>query len=251
MNFTDFMRASLKGINGFQVARHHEVIAEHLDRLDHREFQGLLVMLPPSMGASTLARLYASWKLQAALSFALDRRYEEITLGSNGLDRSRPGSYIQLAPHSLPVLADFGLVDFRFDFLVCDTDEQCPNYYSKKMRRDIGDYIKTLTSKHFRCGGIAAWFTRAIFPDGPARKIIDENLYHGLQMNKQWKVIEFPAIIEDEYDIARDPIGRRKIGEVLWPEKFSKERLADIKEKLGQAMFNAAFQQKIEAGVPS
>lgn len=56
--------------------------------------------------------------------------------------------------------------------------------------------------------------------------------------HENWKVINLPAIAE-----ANDPLGR-EIGEPLWPERFSKERLLRIKDALGDYWWSAMYQQR-------
>ncbi len=60
---------------------------------------------------------------------------------------------------------------------------------------------------------------------------------------EQWKIISFPAIFDgkDKYTHPEDP---RQIGEALFPQKRSKEKLLKIKKTIGTYLFNALFQQK-------
>lgn len=55
--------------------------------------------------------------------------------------------------------------------------------------------------------------------------------------HENWKVINLPALAE-----LNDPLGR-KVGEALWPERFSRERLLRIKEALGKYWWEAMYQQ--------
>jgi predicted phage terminase large subunit-like protein len=52
-----------------------------------------------------------------------------------------------------------------------------------------------------------------------------------------WTLIRFPALAEDA-----DPLGRAQ-GEPLWPERYDREKLLEIKKILGSYQFSALFQQ--------
>lgn len=61
-------------------------------------------------------------------------------------------------------------------------------------------------------------------------------------MSDQWEIISFPEIIEHEADIHYpDP---RSIGDVLHPERFSKEDVLLTKATLGTYWFNSLYQQR-------
>lgn len=56
----------------------------------------------------------------------------------------------------------------------------------------------------------------------------------------EWTVLNLPAICENP----DAPYERRKLGEALWPEKYSLERLEKIKIVLQDLYFNSLFQQR-------
>ena len=62
-----------------------------------------------------------------------------------------------------------------------------------------------------------------------------------METDTGWKVVSLPAIKDREDDA--DP---RKLGEALWPEKHSKERLLDIQKK-SPIVFLSLYQQKPQA----
>jgi predicted phage terminase large subunit-like protein len=55
-----------------------------------------------------------------------------------------------------------------------------------------------------------------------------------------WTVIDFPAIKEDDHD----PADIRAVGDPLWPDKYSSDRLAKIKAVLGSYQWSALYQQR-------
>lgn len=56
---------------------------------------------------------------------------------------------------------------------------------------------------------------------------------------EQWEVVSIPAIKEDD----SDPEDPRKIGEALWPERHSKEKIMKLKNK-SESVYNALYQQR-------
>ena len=61
--------------------------------------------------------------------------------------------------------------------------------------------------------------------------------------HQNWKVINLPALAEEN-----DPLGRAP-GEALWPERFSRERLLQIKSALGEYWWSAMYQQRPKASM--
>src|SRR5690606_26073765 len=58
------------------------------------------------------------------------------------------------------------------------------------------------------------------------------------QSKEPWRVINLPALAEED-----DPLGR-KPGEPLWPERFPKEALANIRDNQALYWWNALYQQR-------
>ena len=69
--------------------------------------------------------------------------------------------------------------------------------------------------------------------------LIGQILAHQDDFPVPWTVIEFPALAYSE----NDPLGRKQ-GEALWPERYSKERLLQIKAMIGAYFWAALYQQR-------
>ena len=54
---------------------------------------------------------------------------------------------------------------------------------------------------------------------------------------EQWEVLKLPALAEEG-----DPLGRAA-GEPLWPERYDKKALEDLRKTLGSFLFSAIYQQ--------
>lgn len=58
----------------------------------------------------------------------------------------------------------------------------------------------------------------------------------------QWTVLNLPAIYDDDKE--KHPEDPREYGEALWPDKYSAERLAQLKASVGSRVFNSLYQQR-------
>ena len=67
--------------------------------------------------------------------------------------------------------------------------------------------------------------------------------------SENFTVIKLPAI-QTEHDLSERLYDTRKVGEALWPERFSRKQLDKIAEGLGPVAFNCLYQQDptIEGG---
>ena len=61
----------------------------------------------------------------------------------------------------------------------------------------------------------------------------------------RWKRIDLPALA-----LENDPLGR-EVGEPLWPERYDREHLLEIKDVLGSYWFEALYQQRPMASMSS
>ncbi len=66
----------------------------------------------------------------------------------------------------------------------------------------------------------------------------DDLLGRELTGGEEWRVLNFPAVAEENDCLGREP------GDPLWPERFSKERLERIAAKIGPYWWAALYQQR-------
>lgn len=62
-----------------------------------------------------------------------------------------------------------------------------------------------------------------------------------LTTEKDWVVLNLPAVVETLEQEEKDPLNR-KVGDLLWPGRFSKEELEATKKKVGSRAWNALYQ---------
>ena len=58
---------------------------------------------------------------------------------------------------------------------------------------------------------------------------------------KDWKVVNLKAVVETRDDQTKDPLGRR-MGEVLWSERYNAEMLGKTKRRVGSKIWNSLYQ---------
>jgi len=102
------------------------------------------------------------------------------------------------------------------------------------IREKIWDwYRSTLRTRLAPNGAIVLVMTRW-HEDDLAGRLLKQAEKDG----EKWDVISLPALAEEN-----DILGR-KVGEPLWPERFSLEEIESIKAALGNHMFTALYQQR-------
>jgi predicted phage terminase large subunit-like protein len=78
------------------------------------------------------------------------------------------------------------------------------------------------------------------------QRLHEDDLAGHLLRQGNWRHLDLPAVaVEDSViPIGRDKVVSRRCGEVLHPERESKEALARIKAEIGSLMFSAQYQQR-------
>lgn len=120
--------------------------------------------------------------------------------------------------------------------LVDDYLKNAMEAFSPTLRQSIYNwFISTVMTRVEPNGNVILVATRWHRDDliGRLRK------YH----SDSWTFISLPAVIENEAQMAADPLGR-KMGEPLWPERYSRESLAQTRLDLGEYFWKALFQQE-------
>lgn len=249
---------------------HHQYICDTVDKFAKGEIKKLLIFAPPQHGKSeiTTRRLPAfllgrnpalrtaviSYSKELAMSFNRDIQRiiddysykaifpDTILNRSNVVANSRQGyirnnTMFETVPHKGSVRTvglEGSLTGFPVDIAIFDdlykSREEALSLKHQSNVRSFWDSV--LIPRLHNNSQILGTFTRW-----------SENDLGGflLSQDSGWTVISLPAIKEQE-----DPADPRRIGEALWPEKHSIERLNDIKKK-NIIVFNSLYQQKPQA----
>lgn len=247
---------------------HHRVICEHLDNFAFGRCKNLLMFAPPQHGKSELAtrRLVAfmlglnpklriavvSYNKEFAQAFNRDIQriidsaeykllFPDTYLAKSNVVTDVRSAYVrnmtmfETVGHKGSVRTvgvDGGLTGFPVDIVVFDDlYKSRADALSPKRRAMIESFFDSvLVPRLHNNSQILGLFTRWSKDD------IGGML---TRRSNKWEVIEIPAIREKQHTAKWDP---RKIGEALWPDHLSLDRLLEIK-KDNPVVFNAMYQQ--------
>lgn len=266
-HLADFVRYTKKD---YQFNWHHETICNAVDKFARGEIKKLLIFAPPQHGKSELTtRRLPAYLLgkNPALKIAIVSYAKDLAMGFNRdiqriiddhsykaifpntvLNRSnvvtnvksgylRNNTMFETVPYKGSVRTvgvEGTLTGFPVDIAIFDDlYKSRDDAMSKKRQSTVRSfYDSVLIPRLHNDSQILGTFTRWSE---------DDIAGYLLSVDTDWTVIVLPAIKEKE--MPGDP---RKIGEALWPEKHSLERLLDIKKK-NIIVFNSLYQQKPKA----
>jgi predicted phage terminase large subunit-like protein len=234
----------------YQPAKHHEVIAAALEEVEKGKLRRLIINCPPRHGKSELAsRLFPAWfvgkhprdsiisacynekfswdfgrEVKAILDDPLYRQiFPQLRIASASVDRieTETGAKVFFTGRggSITGRGAIGLVldDPIKDRVEADsptTREKVWKWYVQVIRSRL------VTSK----GWIIIIQTRWHEDDLVGRLTDKTNPNFILTEARKWSIIDLPALARDN-----DPIGRKE-GEPLWPARFPKDYLEDMRE---------------------
>ncbi|MDD4110209.1 MAG: terminase family protein [Clostridia bacterium] len=238
---------------------HHKLIAEELEKLAKGEvdWKLLILMLPPRSGKSELATiLFPAWFLgnypdkeiitssysaELAIDFGSKTRnlinspeykliFPSVRLKEDEQSKAKwrtnkNGSYISTGIGG--AITGYGSHIFIIDDPIKNREEAD----SQVIRNKHWDwFVSTAFTRLHPNGKIVLILTRWHLDDLAGR------ILENKELASRTKVISFPAIAEkeDEY---------RKVGEVLWPERYSLKEVLSIKESIGITNFASLYQQ--------
>jgi predicted phage terminase large subunit-like protein len=126
------------------------------------------------------------------------------------------------------------------NYLILDDPMKPDEAQSEARRQDVKDwYDNTLVSRlDDKRHGVIIVVTQRLHAD---------DLTAHLLAKGGWEIVLIPAIAEQEesLQLSNDPqqVLVRRPGDVLWPEREDAETLAAVRREMGEAVFNAQYQQ--------
>lgn len=251
----------------YQFNWHHLAICDHLEAFCRGEIKKLMIFVPPQHGKSELAtRRYPAFQLgkkptskiaicsySATLAMAFNRDVQRIIddtayhevfpntlLNESNVSTNAQGSYLrnseifETVGHrgfiktvgvggsltGTPI--DIGIIDDPFK----DREEAM----SIRIREKVWSWYTDVFETRLHNDSQQLIIMTRWDQDDLAGRALKRD-------SSEWSVVTFPAIKERDNDY--DP---RAIGEALWPEKHSLERLSKIKET-SPFTFNSLYQQ--------
>lgn len=276
-NLIDFIKFLFP--SEYQSNWHHEVCCGVFDKFARNEINRLMVFMPPQHGKSTMMTEYLPAQLlglnpdekiilcgyNAELAAKFNRKIQRVidsdkyrqifpntTLaGKNGASKGeiRNSSEFEIVGHdgSLRVagvgggIASYPAYTALLDDVIKNNEEAYSRTYRKKLYEWYTDELEARLHNNSK---VAFTITRR-HEDDLAGRLLDRD--GTVEEGGKWTVVKFPAIKEDN-DNPDDP---REIGEALWPERHSLERIEYIREKNART-FASLYQQRpapLEGGI--
>jgi hypothetical protein len=248
----------------YEDAKFHRAIARHLEQMERGEFKQLILTLPPRAGKTQLAtKSFTAWFMgrnpyeNAAITTYSDTMAEDYgadirhIMGTPQFKlvfpnfRLRKGgaskSNIQTEAGGRVVCVGVGGALTGRGAGLLAVDDPIKNFEdarSSTMRDAAWEWFTKVAMTRRMGKMLVLIITTRWHSDDIVGRLTDpENPHYNAIEAKGWKIINIPAIAEEN-----DALGR-KPGEALWPERYSLEFLAQ-QQRLDPLGFAALYQQR-------
>ena len=235
----------------YRTAKHHELIAEQLERVERGEIDRLMLLVPPRHGKSELAsKRFPSWYLgraprkqfisvsataELAADFGREVRniigspeYKAVfdtTLAEDSQAKgkwhtSSGGVYYSVGVGG-SVLGRGGDV-----ILVDDPFGSMREAQSELERKNVWDFYSGTLYNRLMPGGAIVLINHRMHEDDLCGRVLAQQAAGG----DKWEVVELPAIND--------------AGEALWPEQYSLAALERVRKNTSPRDWSALYQQR-------
>ena len=253
-------------------AAHHRLILDKLQDVEAGKIKRLMILAPPGSAKSTLASvLFPAFYMgrHPTHSVVCASQTQDLADRFSRRARNLVGSHIHRAVFGSGLARDqrssghwetdlggeyhaTGVQPFagrRADlFITDDLIRGRADADSKVVRESTWQWILGDLRPRLKPG--AAWVninTRWV-EDDPSGRILPKEAFgksgwFTAKDGEKWYVLCLAAVIETREEEENDPLGR-KLGEIIWPEWFSPEMLAQEKRSQGSRNWNSLYQQK-------
>jgi predicted phage terminase large subunit-like protein len=245
----------------FQPAKHHRLLIDRLTAIERRDIYRLIVLMPPGSAKSTYASvLFPPWYLgrhadHSVLAVSnvdpLAQRFGRRARNLVGTQEYRDVFAFGLNPEITSVTQwetqrggeyygtgmGGGIGGRRVDLGLIDDPLKGRKEADSKLVRDAQwDWYKSDFRPRMKPNAVIVLVTTHWHHDDLAGRLINEMQFGG----EHWDVLCLPM----ECESADDSIGR-EIGEMLWPEWFRANEIAEFKKD--SRTWNALYQQRPSA----
>jgi predicted phage terminase large subunit-like protein len=236
----------------YKTASHHRIVAEQLERVERREVDRLMLLLPPRHGKTELAsRRYPPWNLgrhperqiiaaSATETFATDvgREVRNI-VKTEEFAQTFPN--VWLAPDSTAagrwhtnhggIFAAVGvgsqiLGKGADDFIIDDPFATMEDAQSEIKRKRVIEWYQGSVYNRLQPGGTIILINHRMHEEDLSGYLIDQQNFGG----DRWEIIELPAI--------------GAAGDALWPESYPLKTLERIKANTLPRFWSSLYQQQ-------
>ena len=245
----------------YEIAAHHQLIADKLMAVERGEINRLMIQMPPRHGKSTLASIWfpawyigrnptkeiitASYSGRLAETFGrkvrntiADPEYSKIfpdvslatdSKANNRWHTNKDGVYLASGVHG----ASTG---YGADLLVIDDPlRDAAEADSELIRDKVWDWFATVAFTRRQKNSAIVIIQTRWHEDDLSGRLLDMD-------DGNWEVVKLPAIAKED-----DVLGRN-IGDALWPEWYPKEVLDETRKVLsaqgGTRFWSALYQQE-------
>jgi predicted phage terminase large subunit-like protein len=255
---------------GYTPAKHHRLIARHLEAVERGEVKRLMIFMPPRAGKSMLVSEYfpawylgrnpsryliaATYAQELADDFGrkvrnqiADPTFQAVFPGCRlrGDSQSVKRFHVTQEPQEgVTVSTELDGAYFATGIggplsgrgahllLIDDPTKNREEADSATIRQRNKDWYTSTAYTRLMPGGAIVLVMTRWHSDDLAGWLLDT------QPHENWTVLSLPAIAEEEDEIARKP------GDALWPEAFPVEILEKIKTSIGSRDWSALYQQR-------
>jgi predicted phage terminase large subunit-like protein len=242
--------------NQYKVPPHIRLIEHRFLELVGRKFHWLLLNVPPRHGKSEyVSRFAAAWYIlmhphhkvifiSYGDTFAAEwgeavRDLVELYGPTFGVtvkpDHRARDNWQTTAGGGMVSVGIGGTITGRgADLLIIDDPHKnSEEALSETMRRKVWDFWQSTVSNRLEPNGICIVIQTRWHQDDLTGRLLADT-----ESSEEWVHIDLPAIALED-----DPLGR-KPGDALWPSRFNKERLAEIRRRSGSFWWSALYQQR-------
>lgn len=243
----------------YKPSWHHKINAQHLEAVERGDIDRLMIMEPPRHGKSELTSIrFPPWAMgrnpkakiiacsysdflvhkfgRQARNICASGIYKEIFGDLLARDATAATFWaFQQGGEYIGAGRGAGITGTGAKYLLLDDlFKSRKEANSLTYREWIWDWYRNDAYTRLEEGGaIIAAMTHWHEDDWCGRALNDTK-----DGGDRWTLLNFPAVCESEAEEYRN------VGEALWPERFSIEKLERIRKTLGDKFFNALFQQR-------
>ena len=248
----------------YQIAFHHRIIADALEKVARGEIKRLMVNVPPRHGKTALVSKYfpawylgrypdrqiitATYAQALATSIGRDVRnqmgepeYQRVFPGSLLSEDSKAANKFNTQKNGVYLAVGVGGPATGFGanvFLLDDPVKNREDAESEVIRQRNKDWYTSVANTRLMPGGAVILISTRWHADDVSGWLLKEHSDEG------WTVISLPAIAEEEEEWRiGGEVWRRSPGDALWPAWYDKEALAAIR-RMSSRDWNALYQQR-------
>jgi len=258
LSFARYMNAS------YQVAMHHKIIADALEKVARGEITRMMLNVPPRHGKTNLASKYfPGWYLgrypdrqviavtyaqEFADSLGRDVRnligepeYQRVFPGTSLSEDSKAAKRFHTQKNGVYYSVGVGgpiTGKGAHLLLIDDPVKNREDADSATIRRKMKEWYASTAYTRLMPGGAICIISTRWHDDDLSGWLLKEHAHEG------WTVISLPAIAEEieEWHVGGEN-WRRLPGEALWPEWYPVSRLMEV-QRMSSREWNALYQQR-------